>query len=165
MISDLLKILSAIQDAKSSEEEAALRRELQQAVEVDIRAHFDNAQYPNRKRSFESIKKALGIFDDNPQELKTILYAMGARPKRGRADYWHLPKDRARSSPQQAKPMSWSRVYAGLGALAALVAILGFFGVSGADIFGGPEFTNRQECLDAANSNMRKISECYRNHP
>ena len=30
---------------------------------------------------------------------------------------------------------------------------------------GGPEFANRQECLEAANANMRKISECYRDYP
>ncbi len=32
-------------------------------------------------------------------------------------------------------------------------------------IGGGPEFSTRQECLDTAKANMRRISECYRDYP
>ena len=98
MISDLLKILQAIQSSSSAEEKARLEQELLTAVESDINALFDDPKYPKRRRTFGAIRRALGIFDDGPQRLKEILYNMGARPVSGEGDeaYWELKKAVAR---------------------------------------------------------------------
>ena len=124
MVSDLLKILQALQAAQSAEEKARLEQELRDAVETDIRALF--AEYPNRRRTFGAIRGNLGIFDppEKQEELKAVLYAMGARPKNGEGDtkYWHLPATTdagARTLETPPRP-PWTLIYG-----AVLIALLG----------------------------------------
>ncbi|MEP6018147.1 MAG: hypothetical protein ABJ251_06650 [Paracoccaceae bacterium] len=168
MVSDLLKILSAVQHASSTEEKNRLEGVLLSAVEQDIRNLFEDPKFPQRKRSFQSIQGALGIFDEDPQKLKKILYEMGARKRIGRKDYWHLSEtsvdlDTARS---RNPLLSWSRLLSALGGIAAIVAVLGFFQLDGTIIWDMlTDYSDRQECLEAANGNMRKISKCYKDFP
>ena len=94
MVSDLLKILQAIQAAHSDEEKKKLEHELSDAVQTEIRNLFEG--YPKRRRSFDAIRENLGIFDppEKQEELKNILFSMGARPQKGKGgkNYWQLPE-------------------------------------------------------------------------
>lgn len=130
MINDALSILEAIRSAKDAEEKQRLENELLGIVQSDIKSVFDNPQYPKRKRSFRAIQGALGIFDDDPQELKEILFKMGARPTNSKRKYWHLPKDATRPSEvhrlakKRKNGPTWSLIITSLGALAAFVTLL-----------------------------------------
>ncbi|MEO0990676.1 MAG: hypothetical protein AAFX00_06990 [Pseudomonadota bacterium] len=174
MISDLLKILEAIRSASSEKEKARLEDELLSAVRTDIQRLFDDLDYPNRRRTFMEISQVLGIFDDDPQKLKEILYEMGARPKSGEGDetFWelkavtHAVSDQELRTPERTSGIGWPKIYAILGAFAALVAIFGFFGIGNFnDLFPGDEPATKAECLAAANGNFRRISECERLFP
>jgi hypothetical protein len=150
MVSDLLKILQALQAAQSAEEKDRLEQELRVAVAADIRALF--AEYPNRRRTFGAIRGNLGIFDppEKQEELKAILYAMGARPKSGEGDtkYWHLPADTGTDVSIDDTPPrpAWTLIY-GL----VLIAFLGAaaFGVFQFDLLGSsaPSYASFAECV------------------
>ena len=134
MIGDLVKLFQAVQSAQTEQEKSDREEALRQAVEADIRALFDDPKYPQRRRSFSAIRKGLGIFDSDPEKLKGILYAMGARPKgQGEGDeaHWHLPaatvvsgeapeSDPPRLTRRRPMPWIWLAAIIGAGALAYL---------------------------------------------
>ena len=135
MISDALKILETIQSAQSAGEKEKLESDLLDAIREDIQDFFDDPKYPLRRRSFGAISRKLGIFDDDPQQLKEILFKLGARPSKGEGEdtQWHLPKS-ATNIQTPKKRKTWASIYSALGALAALLAILAYFGVTPGDI-------------------------------
>lgn len=184
MIGDLLKILDAVKSASDDHERGEREIELTRAIQSEIQSLFDDARYPKRRRSFGTIRKRLGIFDDNPGELKQRLFGMGARVQKGDGDeaLWHLPKpaevasapsagaqqtERSAPSPQERWPVPWLGLTVGLGAVASVVSLMTFFQVTPEDIYdfltGASEFCDRtamkaeifQQCLDNGGTERR----------
>ena len=152
MISDLLKLLQAIEAAQSAEEKARLSEELSAAVKSDIRQLFDDAT--SDQLSFSAIKDALGIFDpeEKQQELKQILYGMGARrtadPDENEA--WHFPKAVQEPKEPPKKP-PWSLIYA---IILIVVLVIGAFSIFGNPFSQGPKTCSRTEL------NPTELDEC-----
>lgn len=160
MISDLLKILQAIQTSQSAEERAQLEQELNRAVEDDIRTLF--AEYENRRRTFGAIRENLGIFDppEKQEELKNILYAMGARPQKGSGDkkYWHLPDTTEQPKPPPDPRTPWSLIYA---ILLIGILLLGSFTIF--DISWPPFGPAGPELCDPAKLEPEEFDKCMNN--
>ncbi len=166
MIRDLIALFDTVRSAQDAQEKADRLADLENAVHAEIRDLFDDIGDADRKTSFGAIKTRLAIYDNDPDALTAILFAMGARRASGTGDaaLWHLPGPEAAPPDPPARPRRWQATAAvlGLGALAVLAAtnldtLRGFF--------GGDGFATKTDCLAAANGNMRKISECERQFP
>ena len=161
LISDLLKILEAIQSSQSDEERAELESKLLEEVKNEIKKMFE--KYPKRRRTFGALRQGLGIFDppERQEELKKILFDMGARPTTGDGDekYWHLPKSLDLETGTNGKRSLWPFVYT--------ILLLVFLIASGYTLFADnifPFVMNQtlDECLKQKNLSMMEISNCFR---
>ncbi len=177
-ISDFLEIADRLRAAQDASEKVAVSQELQLAIQAEIQDLFDDPKYPNRRRSFGAIKIRLGIIDDSSAEfsqarLRQILFGMGARVHRGDGDeaLWELPHKDEQSKSKNGRSdirsrSRWSYIYAALGALASIFAILAWFEVTPARIWesvfdGGPiEERTYEECTRAANDTFVEIMKC-----
>lgn len=154
MVSDLLKILQAIQSAQSDEEKRRLESEFAQAVHAHIRDFYDDPRYPRRRRSFAAIRKSLQIYNDKESDLRDVLYAMGGRAVKGDGEdaLWELPENPGTPMPDPPPRAVWSQVYVALAAIAVLVAGGGWFlGLYGS---GEPPICNLAEL------NLRELERC-----
>ncbi len=172
MISDLLDILKAIQSAQDSDQKAILERQLKERVEAVLHKFFDDgeAEYPRRKRTFQAIRTHIGIFDENPQGLKEILFAMGANRSGSDGDdgYWHLPKTMesgasTKTATKKRMRINWPMMFGGLGVIAAAIAILEFV----FDFFEPePDMpTTFRECIATGDPGPERRIECLKKFP
>jgi len=168
MIRDLIAIFDAVLGAQSDQEKADREAELLDAVRAEIRDLYDDPKYPRRRRTFGAIRQRLAIYDNDPDTLTKILFAMNARRVKGDGDtaLWELPRqvEGAETPAPPRKPMRWQTLAAiiAIGAVVVLGA-LNFNTVRGWFAGSGP--ATKAECLAAANGNMRRISECERLFP
>lgn len=165
MISDLLKILNAIQTSQSDEQREELESELLRKVQSEIEALF--TKFPERRRTFGAIREALGIFDPpaKQEELKQILFDLGARPKNGKGDqkYWHLPLVEELSETSSGSTWKGWRLVYSIVLLAFLVsAAYGLFKVF--TLSSILEIGSLEECLKQKNLSMKEISKCFRDY-
>jgi hypothetical protein len=175
MIGDLLKLFETVQSAQSDQEKADREHELETAVQAEIRSMFDDPKYPRRRRSFGAIRQRLAIFDDDPGRLTEILFRMKARRVRGDGDdaLWQLPEQTpgATGSQPPRKRRRWQTVAAVLLGVGIVLGLVSANKIGPSDVYrfvassfqSGP--ATRQDCLDQADGNMRKVTQCYQDFP
>ena len=172
-LSDFLELADRLKTAKTEDDKRQHQEALRNLIEADIRRIFDDAEYPNRRRSFGVIRKKLGIFDDSSDHrsaaaLRETLYLMGARVHSGEGDdaFWHLPKttdstDENVDDKDQPRRPRLSHVYSLLIAGAALVAVLTYFEIKPRDILNlVRETQTRDTCINEANGIWMEIIKC-----
>lgn len=168
MIRDLIALFETVRTAQSDQERSDRETDLQQAVRTEIRRLFDDPKYPKRRRTFAAIRKPLAIYDNDPDTLTAILFAMGARRVDGNGDdaLWELAVTSDQDTPAAPpkRPVRWQTIAAGVGLLALAILVVTNFDAL-RDRFFGQGYSSKAECLAAANGNMRRISECERSFP
>ena len=128
------------------------------AVQVRIHDLFDDPQYPRRRRSFEAIRKKLGIFEGREAELRQRLFDMSAEVIKGEGEdqLWHLPPGTPR--PEEPKKPRPPVLLLGLMVLAVAVAVLIFWEKAVGETFpetvarlfaSSPVFETFQDCIAA----------------
>lgn len=171
MIGDLTKLFDSVQKASTEQEKLRRATQLDDAIENQVRALFDDPEFPRRRRTLGAIKKGFAIYDEDPIGLQTHLVRIGARRIKGDGDdeLWELPAGSA--SGGGGGRFNWRTTAGIIGAVAALIAISASFGYGPREIarqvglIDSAEHANLQECLDRVDGNMRKVSACYRDYP
>ncbi|MFY0619454.1 hypothetical protein [Shimia sp.] len=126
-----------------------------------VHALFDDPQYPKRQRSFGAIQKSLGVFDNKEDELRDILFDMGAVVIHGEDDtqHWYLPNTIAPpTEPEKPKPPY--RIMAIAVIVVAIPALI-YFDLGPQQILNLilPPPT-REDCIAQANGVMTEILKC-----
>jgi hypothetical protein len=156
MIGDLVKLYEFVQKATDKQTEQARQAELDAQVKAEIEKLFQpNRRWPKGRRRFEAIISALGIFDDRPDDLRKVLFEMGARRKAGKdgEELWELVvvgENEELSTDGGGQSISWLKWLGwSVALMAGLVAIAEFFGFTGgalSSLFEAP--ISIQEIID-----------------
>lgn len=137
LLGDLIKFIQAILGWHSKREELQRKYQLDDAIDAQIETLFKDARW--ERRSFKAIRKAIGGYDKDQDELRRHLVRVGAirSGQIGDDEYWALAAavgGHATQNGQRRYGLKWSTAGAIAAMIVVVVTVLQFFGVGGIDL-------------------------------